>query len=213
MFTLFKRKPKVFCIGFNKTGTTSLKHALRSLKYRIGKQSTAESMLADWAKQDFKNIIRYCRSADVFQDIPFSLPGTYKALDTAFPNSRFILTVRNSSEEWFASLKRYHEKLFNEGNPIEEKHLADAHYHQKGWMLDCMRLIFDYPNTPLYDKDAYIRIYEQHNQAIIDYFKDRPNDLLILNVGEPDAYNQLRLFLGFAPSNDPFPWLLKSQEK
>lgn len=212
MFSLLKRKPKVFCVGFNKTGTTSLTQTLKTFGYKLGKQSAAEALLYDWAKRDFKNIIAYCRSGNAFQDIPFSLPDTYQALDVAFPKSRFILTVRNSGDAWFKSLQQFHQKSFNAGNPIEEQHLANAAYQHKGWMLDCMRLVFDYPNTPLYDKDAYIRIYEQHNARIINYFKDRPDDLLVLNLSEPDAYNKLRLFLGLPPDGGSFPWLLKTQQ-
>lgn len=42
---LFKRKPtrrKVFCVGRNKTGTTTLFDALQGLGYRMGDQLTAE---------------------------------------------------------------------------------------------------------------------------------------------------------------------------
>ena len=211
MFTLLKRKPKVFCVGFNKTGTTSLTQTLKELGYHVGKQSTAEDLLYDWAKRDFKSIIAYCRTGNAFQDIPFSLPYTYQALDAAFPNSRFILTVRNSSDAWFNSLQQFHQKLFNEGNPLEEQHLANATYRHKGWMLDFMRFVFDYPNTPLYDKETYIKVYERHNAVIIDYFKNRPNDLLVLNLSEADAYNKFRVFLGLPPNNGSFPWLLKNQ--
>lgn len=92
---------KVFCIGRNKTGTTSMARAVVSLGFKLGKQSRAERLLEDWGKRDFCRIIRYCKSADAFQDIPFSLPDTYQALDEAFPKSKFILTVRNNSEEWY----------------------------------------------------------------------------------------------------------------
>jgi hypothetical protein len=64
---------KVFCIGRNKTGTTSMARAVVSLGFKLGKQSRAERLLEDWGKRDFCRIIRYCKSADAFQDIPFSL--------------------------------------------------------------------------------------------------------------------------------------------
>lgn len=210
MLKLFRKKPKLFCVGCNKTGTTSLEQALRDFGYRIGKQAQAEDLLYDWHRRDFNKLINYCRSADAFQDIPFSLAGTYRAVDQAFPGSKFILTVRNSPDEWFSSLKRYHEKLFNNGNPVEEIHLASAKYHRQGWMLDCMKLIFNYPDVPLYTREPYIAIYEKHNADILDYFKDRPDDLLVLNVAEEGAYNKLRVFLGLKPDDGTFPWLLKS---
>ena len=41
-----KTYSKVFCIGFNKTGTTSVEVALRNFGFKIGEQKVAE-VLAD----------------------------------------------------------------------------------------------------------------------------------------------------------------------
>ena len=90
----YKRRPKVFCIGQNKTGTTSVEAVLKQLGYKMGNQAKAELLIHDWAKRDFKEIVKFCRSADAFQDIPFSNDFTYEILDYAFPDSKFILTVR-----------------------------------------------------------------------------------------------------------------------
>jgi hypothetical protein len=88
---------KIFVIGRNKTGTTSLGHALYSMGFRIGHQPTAELLLEDWAKRNFRSIIDYCKTANAFQDVPFSLDYTYQALNHAFPGSKFILSVGSSS--------------------------------------------------------------------------------------------------------------------
>ena len=61
---LFQSRRKLFCIGFNKTGTTSLAAALFSFGLRVGDQAQAELLLDDWARRDFRRIIAYCRSAD-----------------------------------------------------------------------------------------------------------------------------------------------------
>ena len=92
------RKNKVFVIGSNKTGTTSLGAALNNLGYQLGNQLEAEMLIDDWAKRDFRRIIKYCRTADAFQDIPFSLNFTFQAVDAAFPGSKFILSVRDDAE-------------------------------------------------------------------------------------------------------------------
>src|SRR5207248_6822925 len=106
-----RRKKKVFCIGQNKTGTTSMAAALAQLGYKVGEQSVAELLIKDWSRRDFRRIVRYCASADAFQDIPFSLDYTYQAVDCAYPGSKFILTVRSSGDEWYASLIRFHTKI------------------------------------------------------------------------------------------------------
>ena len=97
------RNPKIFCIGGNKTGTTSIKKVLEDLGYRIGDQRTAELLMEDWGKRDLRRLIRYCHTADAFQDVPFSYVYTFQAMDAAFPGSKFILTLRNSYDQWYQS--------------------------------------------------------------------------------------------------------------
>ncbi|MBV8658420.1 MAG: hypothetical protein JO142_11400, partial [Burkholderiales bacterium] len=76
---------KVFCIGHNKTGTTSIDVALRSAGYRAGTQIEGERLIDDWAHGRFERIIDLCCQGDAFQDIPFSLKHTYRVLDETFP--------------------------------------------------------------------------------------------------------------------------------
>lgn len=192
----YRRKcgQKIFCVGRGKTGTTSLAKALHDLGFEVGQQPTAELLIDDWARRDFQRFVAYCHSAQAFQDIPFSLDNTYQALDHAFPGSKFILTVRNSAEEWFDSLTRFHAQILETSIPPTEADLARADYLYPGWMLHLMRLV--YGPGPLYDKPTYMRIYEQHNQSVCHYFAQRPNDLLVLNVASEDALDQLGTFLG-----------------
>lgn len=112
---------KVFGIGRNKTGTTSLKMAMMQLGYVVRNQRTAELFLDDWAERDFRRLINYCKTAQFFQDVPFSLPCTYKALDEHFKGSKFILPVRNSPEEWYESLVRVHSKLWGKNGRVPTK--------------------------------------------------------------------------------------------
>ena len=100
-------KPKVFGIGRNKTGTTSLKRAMLELGYVVGDQQAGESLLRAWARRDFRRIASYCRTGQFFQDIPFSLPFTFQAMDMLFPGSKFILTVRDP-ESWYQSMVKFH---------------------------------------------------------------------------------------------------------
>lgn len=92
------RGEKIFCIGRNKTGTTSLKTALSDLGYRIGNQHRAEQLITHYRDREWKPIVEYCYTADAFQDVPFSLPFTYVVMDRAFPGSKFILSVRDPDD-------------------------------------------------------------------------------------------------------------------
>src|SRR5437763_5861921 len=91
-----RNKQKIFCIGRNKTGTTSLTKAMMELGFITGNQGRAERLIDCYKLRNFKPIIAYCKTAQFFRDVPFSLPFTFIALDVAFPGSKFILTVRDS---------------------------------------------------------------------------------------------------------------------
>jgi hypothetical protein len=75
---------KVFCIGFGKTGTTSLEKALTGFGFTMGNQAVGEILAEDWANLRSERIIKFCKTANAFQDIPFALPGLFKELDKAF---------------------------------------------------------------------------------------------------------------------------------
>lgn len=196
-------KNKVFCVGQNKTGTTSLEKALIGLGYKLGKQSQGELFLDSWARRDFSEIIKFCNSAEAFQDVPFSLNYTYQALDVAFPGSKFILTVRKNSDEWYDSIVKYHSLFFGGGEAPTESVLSNANYAYKGWALRYMKLVYDGPD---YNKERLVDLYEHHNRAVVDYFKHRPKDLLVLDVAEDDAYEKLCSFLGKPLVSASFPW-------
>lgn len=205
---------KIFCIGFNKTGTTSVEQALKEFKYALGNQPAAEMLLPDWHRRDFGRIIRYCHSSDAFQDIPFSLPETYRYLDEAFPDAKFILTIRDSNDQWFQSLVRFHTKLFSsdKSRPPNERDLDNATYRYQGFALDTMKMIYNYPEVELYDFDSYTQLYEKHNKSVIGYFKDRQDKLLVLNASNPNAYQEFSSFLNVQVSKKgSFPWKNKTQ--
>jgi len=206
-----KKKDKVFCIGQNKTGTTSVKEVLKRLGYRIGDQAKAELLIHDWAKRDFKKIVKFCRTADAFQDIPFSNDFTYEILDYAFPDSKFILTVRNSKDEWFESLKRFHTKLIGKGRLPTADDLKAYSYRYKGWMWENMQLKYGIDETSLYDYEIYTDQYEKHNQRVTEYFKYRQDDLLVVNLAEEDAIERLYAFLGVSYDGSEMPHLNQSK--
>jgi len=194
------KETKVFCIGRNKTGTTSLAWFFRHNGYKVGNQEKAELLMPDWKRRDFTRIIDYCKTADMFQDVPFSLDDTYKVVDQAYPGSKFILSVRSSPEEWFNSLLSHHSKRFSTtpGMPPSEEDLRQFKYRKKykGWLLFAFEATFGYPSVPLYDKQTYMAYYNTHNSKVINYFESKPESLLILNLSEAHAFEKLCAFVG-----------------
>ncbi|MBL8002779.1 MAG: hypothetical protein JNL05_12550 [Flavobacteriales bacterium] len=198
---------KIFCIGRNKTGTTSLQKAFQDLGYVVGDQRAAELLYDEhYFQRDFHPIIDYCRTAQVFQDVPFSCPYLYVALDQAFPGSKFILSVRDSPEQWYDSAVRFHAKLWGtNGLPPTAEQLRNAMYVRKGWAANLFR-IWGTPEEEPYQKDIAIGHYERHNAAVREYFKFRTADLLVLNLAEPGSYQKFIEFLGVVSPFDTFPW-------
>lgn len=208
-----KPKNKVFGIGRNKTGTTSLQDALIELDYRVAPTRKGELLLDCWSKQDFKPIVSMCREYDAFQDVPFSLPDTYPAMDQAFPGSKFILTVRDSAEQWFDSLVRFHSKLFGNGAVPSWEDLEKADYCSQGFMAKVHRLVYKAEVNGLYDKESYIDHYLRYNESVREYFVDRPNDFLELNVAEPDAFQRFIQFLDIDETKmTDFPWANRTDQ-
>ena len=91
-----RNKHKVFCIGCGKTGTTSVEKALKDLGYKLGDQASGELLLEHYANRNFKAVINFCKTADAFQDAPFSFQHTFIALDQYFKNAKFVLTVETA---------------------------------------------------------------------------------------------------------------------
>lgn len=208
----FFNRQKVFCIGANKTGTTSVMMVFKSLGLRVGNQARAELLIHDWAKQDYRRIIRYCRWAEAFQDVPFSYPGTFQAMDAAFPGSRFILTVRTNADEWYESLVRFHTRIVGKGRTPTADDLRQFKYRYPGYLWDAARLRYGADESTLYNRELYTRCYEEHNRMAKEYFKDRPADLLALNVAEPDAMERLVTFLGYPYTGQKMPHMNSSKE-
>lgn len=203
---------KTFCIGANKTGTTSVEHVFRNLGLTVGNQRQAEMLVFDWANRDYRRIIGYCKSAQAFQDVPFSLQGTFQVMDEAYPGSKFILTVRNNADEWYESLVRFHSKIVGRGRIPTADDLRQFNYRYPGYMLDVLRLSYGAEESALYNRDVYIQYYEDHNNQVIEHFKARPDDLLVLNIGEPDAMERLIRFLGYPYTGQKMPHLNVSKD-
>lgn len=206
-------KGKVFCIGANKTGTTSIEEALKLFGYNMVNQQRAEMLVEECIKhKNYDRLIRLCQVHDGFQDVPFSLQDIYKILDKEFPNSKFILTIRDSSEQWFSSLVNFHTKLFSSTeNPPSKEDLKNATYGYKGMTYDGISLLYNHPEIPLYDKEKYIEFYEKRNSEIIKYFKNTTDKLLIINVSKENSFYKLSQFLGIQVKKDAkFPWKNKT---
>lgn len=200
-------KVKYFCIGRNKTGTTSLKQAFEDIGYPVGNQRKAEILTGKhYFQNEFQPIIDYCKTAQVFQDVPFSYPDTYKMLDKAYPGSKFILTIRDNPEQWYRSITSFHSKMFGKNGELPTaEDLKNAPYVWPGFMYNVIR-VHGTPDDDPYNREIMVNHYENYNKEVFNYFKNRPDDLLVINVSEKGAYKKFIDFLGIDSPFDDFPW-------
>ena len=168
-------------------------------------------MLEAWHNRDFKKIVSFCKTADAFQDIPFSLPYTFQALDAHYNNAKFILTVRDSAEQWYNSLTMFHSKLWADGKRIPtSEDLKKASYRAQGYAFSANRYIYDTPESDPYNKALMIDFYNNYNQSVQSYFKSHPEKLITINVSNSGDYAKLCTFLNQPIKASNFPWKNKT---
>ena len=168
---------KIFCIGFQKTGTTSLGIAFEKLGYRVC--GVCHELLPDLIKGNLDNIKEFVDTCDVFKDNPW--PVLYRELDTMYPGSTFILTMRNESD-WIRSVVN---------------HFAST-------PSEMLRYIYGVP-YPEGHKDVFLNRYRQHHTEVLAYFKDRPSDLLVLDLETGNPWEKIAPFIGIDIPAFPFP--------
>jgi hypothetical protein len=170
-------KAKVFGIGFHKTATTSLANALSYLGYRVTGPNWVDN--PNIAEDVYELAFDLANKFDAFQDNPW--PVLYKELDRNFPGSRFILTLR-PSDQWIKSVVNH----FNEdGTQMRE------------WIYGV--------GCPKGNEGVYIARYERHNREVLEYFKDRSEQLLVLDITAGEGWTKLCPFLDEPIPAIPFP--------
>jgi hypothetical protein len=175
---------KIVGIGLNKTGTTSLGVCLKH--WGLRHISYDLEAFEFWRQGDWPAVLRCMEAHDSFEDWPW--PLLYREIDTAFPGSKFILTRRKDPRTWFESLCKHADRT----GPT-----------------DFRKPIYGY-EMPHGQDEAHIRFYLAHNEAVRDYFKDRPNDFLEVCWEDGDGWAELAAFLGFEAPDWPFPHVNKS---
>ena len=75
---IFINKPKVFCVGMNKTGTTTMLKIFKKLNFRDATQiKQAPDIDEIKSKDENQKIKKFCRRYNFFQDLPFSQGDLY----------------------------------------------------------------------------------------------------------------------------------------
>jgi hypothetical protein len=176
---------KIFCLGLPRTGTKTLAKAL----YKLGVESHIYSdldALHSYLNNDIEAVILRTLNFSFFKNWPWAL--MYKELHNAYPDAKFILTIRRNHEIWFNSLCRHADRT----GPT-----------------DYRSLVFGYSMPHKYKKE-HVNFYNKHNKDIIIYFKDTQNIFLRLCWESGDGWEKLCSFLNCSVPETDFPHENKS---
>lgn len=186
-------KTKIFGIGFQKTGTSSLNKALQILGFNAvgGIRINHPKGVALPAPLQTADILALAlataKQADAFNDNPW--PLLYREMDRAFPGAKFVLTMRDP-EHWLFSMVR---------------HFGDT-------PNDTMQWIYGVP-YPKGHEAQVLRVYNAHNDAVCRYFAARPGDFLKIDFEQGDGWQKLCPFLGRPIPSDAFPHDNRAEER
>jgi Sulfotransferase domain len=181
---------RVFGIGMHKTATTSLHHALMILGL-----NSAHWKSAHWAKAIWEEMNTWGKSLTLEKsyalcDLP--IPLLYRQLDAAYPGSKFILTIRDEAR-WLQSVEKHWSLEHNkfrvawDTDPFSHRIHREL-YGQKG-----------------FDADLFLARYRRHNLEVREYFKDRPEDLLVMDMDQNAGFPELCQFLDLPVPSVPYP--------
>lgn len=177
---------KIFIIGLPRTATTSVCLALLGLDFKTAHNAYTQHSFIE---------------AQVLADTPIFCD--YQTLDKHFPNSKFIYLTREPSL-WLPSIKQLLQRM------IVNLQRSDGGFNPH--LKRCYSEVFSPLTVGNIEQDEFLlSCYQRHQQGVFDYFSQRDQDLLTIDVSDEHSYQALLNFLnveqldenkkGFKPIN------------
>jgi hypothetical protein len=183
---------KVFCIGFNKTGTVSLHEWFT----RAGLDSSHDGTYQKRTRtMDRAPLQAFLDAHEAFSD---GERANVPLLRDLYPDARFVLNTR-SLQTWLESRVKH---VFRQGGVgLAEPEAVDGPERAGPWSGGMAR---EYLRDPLQAISDWVDRREYHHRRVIELFAgDAARDLLVLNVvGNPAWPDELATFLELV---DPDP--------
>ena len=167
---------KVFGIGLSRTGAQTLNDSLEVLGYRshfVLVHDDLDALLPEF---------------DAFTHLP--LVEKYAELDERFPNSKFILTVRER-ESWLQSC---------------DYRISQSAPNAAPASFELLERIY---GTKTFDRAKFSAAYDRHYDEVNLHFQGRDN-LLILDLCGGEGFEKLCPFLEKDIPQDSFPYSKKN---
>lgn len=174
-------KEKIILVGYHGTGLNTTVKALEILGAKIWDKPL--ELKSGLLKKSFKKLESKFSAFNVFAGIPFT--NHYQDFKDLYgKDCKVILNVRDP-EEWYSEL-------------------SSASKSKNGY-------IFDYVFSGIestkknHKKKKTIQKYMDHNMAVMDYFAEKDEDILILEFGKHNKWKRLCEFLNIDVPDAKFP--------
>ena len=190
---------RIFCISFQRTGTTSVGKFLASLGYPtagwgISNRNDWNTKAHDGNWEAIFSSLDF-RANQAFEDAPWFTADIYKVLFYKFPKSKFILLERDP-EEWFKSMLSLANGKSTSTTKVHIKwYRRESEYHQ---------LIDSGIDVPL-DNGLEMAGMDQHYKDIYvtqirenrEFFAEKdPDRLFFASLSDEDKWDKMAHFLG-----------------
>lgn len=172
---------KIFGIGLNKTGTSTLGAAGERLGLRA-KTWDADLFHETIVEGRRDRLWEVIDAFDLFNDFPY--PLLYPEIAERYPDARFVLTRRSTPDAWLASVKAHAMRA----SPASRTH----------------RVVYglQYPHG---FEQSFLDYYVCHNAAARQFFAGRREAFLEICWEEERDWSRFAAFVGREPPDGPLP--------
>lgn len=185
-----------------RNGTTSVGKFLDDHGYRTHHYGQlSREWTQHWVCGNYNRIFRSVefKSFNAYEDNPWWAPDFYRVLYHRFPKAKFILFYRDSNK-WFNSMLSHPEikTLTNTYIHCKIYRKLDIYYSKIDSDPNFKPDVFDEKNHIPFEqmRDHYIRVYEEYNREVKEYFnKYAPKNLFIADLEDKEKWKKLSNFL------------------
>jgi Sulfotransferase domain/N-terminal domain of galactosyltransferase len=186
---LDKLPTRIFGIGLHKTATTSLHEAFKILGFDSLHWGSNKMAFRIW--NEMNSLGRSVALEKSYSACDLPIPMVFKQLDKAYPGSKFILTIRDEGD-WLKSV----ENLWNpKTNPFYD-------WDKQPFSHQIHEALYGRRD---FDAATFLERYRRHNAEVMEYFKDRRDDLLVMNMSNGAGWQELCGFLKKPIPNVRYP--------
>jgi hypothetical protein len=192
---------KVFGIGLSRTGTMSLSHALnsvglRSVHFPHDTQTQVEITEFVDAQPNFLRL-SVLTAADAITDTPATI--AFEELDRAYPESRFILTLRDE-EEWLESCAEFWRTVIAPQREVIPRPSVSIY----AGLIN--RTLY---GGESFEDERFRRVKIEFEDRVMRYFRKRERDLLALDICGGQGWKEICSFLRVPLREESFPHVHK----